>query len=203
MGKNQAYKAMQRSRVGSSNAAPEEIEDGLVDGSFHTPEWHAARLASLSTTHTVTWEEFKKKQKEDALKTGEIEADKDRMMRQYRAQLDAERERKLSHGRNHSSCNSKHRKGLSCLKYREKSSKRHTSKKRKHSRRKFSDSSSSSSSESSSSDDEERDSRRSKSRSKKPRKERKHRSRSKNSSSGDEASGPLPLSRFFGSVKSS
>ncbi|XP_057546811.1 uncharacterized protein LOC130825547 isoform X2 [Amaranthus tricolor] len=197
MGKNQAYKAMQRSRVGSSNAAPEEIEDGLVDGSFHTPEWHAARLASLSTTHTVTWEEFKKKQKEDALKTGEIEADKDRMMRQYRAQLDAERERKLSHGRNHSSCNSKHRKD------REKSSKRHTSKKRKHSRRKFSDSSSSSSSESSSSDDEERDSRRSKSRSKKPRKERKHRSRSKNSSSGDEASGPLPLSRFFGSVKSS
>lgn len=50
------------------------------------------------------------------MKTGEIEADKDRMMRQYRAQLDAERERKLSHGRNHSSCNSKHRKGLSCLK---------------------------------------------------------------------------------------
>ena len=30
MGKNQAYKAMQRSRVGSSNAAPDEIEDGLV-----------------------------------------------------------------------------------------------------------------------------------------------------------------------------
>ncbi|CAO2821758.1 unnamed protein product [Amaranthus hypochondriacus] len=198
MGKNQAYKAMQRSRVGSSNAAPDEIEDGLVDGSFHTPEWHAARLASLNTTHTVTWEEFKKKQKEDALKTGKLEADKDRMMREYRAQLDAERERKLSHGRNHSRSKSKHRKD------KEKSSKRHTSKKRKHSRRKSSDSSSSSSSsESSSSDDEERDSRRSKSRSKKSRKERKHRSRSKNSSSGDEAGGPLPLSRFFGSVKSS
>ncbi|BAS89893.1 Os04g0496600, partial [Oryza sativa Japonica Group] len=26
-------------------------------------EWHAARLASLNKTHTVTWEEFKKKQK--------------------------------------------------------------------------------------------------------------------------------------------
>lgn len=34
-----------------------------MDGSFHTPEWHAARLASLKTSHTVTWEEFKKKQK--------------------------------------------------------------------------------------------------------------------------------------------
>lgn len=34
-----------------------------MDGSFHSPEWHAARLASLNTTHTVTWEEYKKKQK--------------------------------------------------------------------------------------------------------------------------------------------
>jgi hypothetical protein len=34
-----------------------------VDGSFHSPEWHAARLASLNKSHTVTWEEFKKKQK--------------------------------------------------------------------------------------------------------------------------------------------
>ena len=34
-----------------------------MDGSFHTPEWHAARLANLNTSHTVTWEEFKRKQK--------------------------------------------------------------------------------------------------------------------------------------------
>lgn len=34
-----------------------------MDGSFHTPEWHAARLASLKTTHTITWEEYKQKQK--------------------------------------------------------------------------------------------------------------------------------------------
>ncbi|KAL9240704.1 hypothetical protein vseg_014892 [Gypsophila vaccaria] len=197
MGKNQAYKAMQRSRVGSSNGNPDEVEDGMVDGSFHTPEWHAARLANLKTSHTVTWEEFKKKQKEEAVKRGELEADKDRMMREYRAQLDAERERKLSQGRNHSSSRSKHRKD------KEKSSKRHSSKKRKHSKKRSSDSSSSdSSSESSSSDDEERESRRSKSRSKRSRKERKHRSRSKASSSGDEDDGPLPLSRFFGSVKS-
>uniref|UniRef100_A0A6N2KH44 Uncharacterized protein n=1 Tax=Salix viminalis TaxID=40686 RepID=A0A6N2KH44_SALVM len=58
-----AYKAMQRSRLGTSSSGPEEIEDGMVDGSFHSPEWHAARLASLNKSHTVTWEEFKKKQK--------------------------------------------------------------------------------------------------------------------------------------------
>ncbi|KAL0917976.1 hypothetical protein M5K25_013088 [Dendrobium thyrsiflorum] len=62
MGKNQAYKAMQRSRL-SDAAGPEEFEDGRVDGTFHSPEWHAARLASLNTSHTITWEEFKKKQK--------------------------------------------------------------------------------------------------------------------------------------------
>ncbi|KAL1189559.1 hypothetical protein V5N11_029917 [Cardamine amara subsp. amara] len=103
MGKNQAYKAMQRSRVGSSSAQPDEVEDGMVDGSFHTPEWHAARLASLKTTHTITWEEYKKKQKEEELKKGELEADTDKLMREYRAQLDAERSLKLSKGRNYSS----------------------------------------------------------------------------------------------------
>ncbi|KAL9258316.1 hypothetical protein AKJ16_DCAP06639 [Drosera capensis] len=110
MGKNQAYKAMQRARLGSSSAAPDEVEDGMVDGSFHTPEWHAARLANLNTSHTVTWEEFKRKQKEDELKKVELEADKERMMREYRAQLDAEREKKLAKGRNHGSDKSKDRK---------------------------------------------------------------------------------------------
>ncbi|KAB2008916.1 hypothetical protein E1A91_D10G136000v1 [Gossypium mustelinum] len=198
MGKNQAYKAMQRARLGSSSAGPEEIEDGMVDGSFHSPEWHAARLASLKTSHTVTWEEFKKKQKEDALRKGELEADTDRMMREYRAQLDAERASKLAHGRNHSSSKSSHKKDR-----KDKDSKKRSSKKRKRSRRRSSESSSSSSSsESSSSDDEERESRRSKSKSRREKK-KKHKSRNKNSSTeNEEGEGPVPLSRFFGSVKS-
>ncbi|KAG4125802.1 hypothetical protein ERO13_D10G120800v2 [Gossypium hirsutum] len=198
MGKNQAYKAMQRARLGSSSAGPEEIEDGMVDGSFHSPEWHAARLASLKTSHTVTWEEFRKKQKEDALRKGELEADTDRMMREYRAQLDAERASKLAHGRNHSSSKSSHKKDR-----KDKDSKKRSSKKRKRSRRRSSESSSSSSSsESSSSDDEERESRRSKSKSRREKK-KKHKSRNKNSSTeNEEGEGPVPLSRFFGSVKS-
>ncbi|XP_010258440.1 PREDICTED: corepressor interacting with RBPJ 1 isoform X2 [Nelumbo nucifera] len=199
MGKNQAYKAMQRARLGSSSAGPEEMEDGMVDGSFHSPEWHAARLASLKTSHTITWEEFKQKQKEDEARKGELEADKDRMMREYRAQLDAERASKLAHGRNHSSSKSGHKKDR-----KDKDLKKRSSKKRKHSRRRSSESSSSSSSSSSesSSSEDERETKRSKSRSKR-RKERKHKSRTKHSSSDtEENNGPLPLSRFFGSMKS-
>ncbi|KAJ7947435.1 hypothetical protein O6P43_028054 [Quillaja saponaria] len=195
MGKNQAYKAMQRSRVGASSAGPEEVEDGMVDGSFHSPEWHAARLASLKTSHTITWEEYKRKQKEDEMRKGELEADKDRMMREYRAQLDAERARKLSQGRNHSRSKSKHKKDRE-----DRDLKKHSSKKRK-SKRSSDSSSSESSSYSSSSDEEEREPR-SRSRSKRSKKEKKRKSRTKHSSSDNKADGPVPLSRFFGSIKS-
>ncbi|KAK6146371.1 hypothetical protein DH2020_020240 [Rehmannia glutinosa] len=198
MGKNQAYKAMQRARLGSSSAAPDEVEDGMsqVDGSFHSPEWHAARLASLKTSHTITWEEYKKKQKEEEMRKGELEADKDKMMREYRAQLDAERAHKLAQGKNHSSSKFSRK-----IDKRDKDSKKH-SKKRKRSRR-SSDSSPSSSSETSSSDVDERESKRSKSRLKRNKKEKKHRSRSKQLiSENGKADGPLPLSRFFGNLKS-
>ncbi|KAJ3696812.1 hypothetical protein LUZ61_000517 [Rhynchospora tenuis] len=205
MGKNQAYKAMQRARVGSSSAGPKEAEDGMADGSFHSPEWHAARLASLQTSHTVTWEEFKRKQKEDELKKGEIEADKDRMMREYRAQLDAERAQKLAQGRNYSKHSSRSKKER-----KDKDMKKRSKRKRKHRRSSDSSSSSSSSSEYSSSDseDEVRDSKRSrsKSRSKRSKKEkRKHRSRSKtkhsSESDDEENGGPVRLSKFFGCAK--
>ncbi|CAN4075380.1 unnamed protein product [Withania somnifera] len=198
MGKNQGYKAMQRARMVSSSAGPDEVDDGMVDGSFHTPEWHAARLASLKTSHTVTWEEFKKKQKEEEVRKEELEADKDKMMREYRAQLDAERASKLSQGRNHSS--SKHSRKTD---KKDKDIKKHRSKKRKHSRRYTDSSSSSSASESSNSDDEDRESRKSRSKFKRRKKEKKHRSRSRSkqsTSDDDEADGPLPLSRFFGSM---
>ncbi|KAG0458570.1 hypothetical protein HPP92_023434 [Vanilla planifolia] len=142
MGKNQAYKAMQRARL-SGSAGPEEVEDGMVDGTFHSPEWHAARLASLNTSHTITWEEYKRKQKEEELKKGELEADKDRMMREYRAQLDADRARKLAVGRNHSGTKSHHNKVK-----RDKDSMKRRGKKRKHKRRSSESSSCSSSSES-------------------------------------------------------
>ncbi|CAF2265097.1 unnamed protein product [Brassica napus] len=184
MGKNQAYKAMQRSRVGSASAQPDEVEDGMVDGSFHIPEWHAARLASLKTTHTITWEEYKNKQKEEEMKKGELEADTDKLMREYRAQLDAERSLKLSKGRNYSSDKSHKDK-------KDRDSKKKRSKKRKHY----------SSSESSSSSDEE-ESRRSRSSSRRSKKEKKHKSSRDKHCSKTKDDGPVPLSRFFGNLKS-
>ncbi|XP_015578282.1 protein FAM133 isoform X3 [Ricinus communis] len=170
MGKNQAYKAMQRARLGSSSAGPEEVEDGMLGMLLVWPV-----LILLTQSHGKSSRGSK------------------------RAQLDAERARKLAHGRNHSSSKSNHKKDR-----KEKDSKKRSSRKRKHSRRRSSDSSSSSSSsDSSSSDDEERESRRSKSRSKRTKKEKKHRSRSKHSGNDEEeADGPVPLSRFFGSLKS-
>ncbi|PON46697.1 hypothetical protein PanWU01x14_249930 [Parasponia andersonii] len=209
MGKNQAYKAMQRARLGSTSAGPDDVEDGMVDGSFHSPEWHAARLASLKTSHTITWEEYKKKQKEDEIRKGELEKDTDKMMREYRAQLDAERAGKLSQGRNHSNSSHHHHHHHHHHRKRDrkdKDSKKRSSsssKRRKHSRRRSSESSSSSCwEESCTSDEEDKESRRSKSRSKRSNKLKKHKSRTKhNGSNDDEAEGPLPLSRFFHSVK--
>ncbi|XP_038889696.1 protein FAM133-like isoform X3 [Benincasa hispida] len=136
--------------------------------------------------------------KEDELKKGELEADTDRMMKEYRAQLDAERARKLAHGRNRSSSKTGHEKDR-----KNRELKKRSKKKRKHSKRKLSgSSSSSSSSDSSSSDEEERESKRSKSKSKRSKREKKHKSRTKHSSSdNEEADGPVPLSRFFEKVK--
>ncbi|KAF8402404.1 hypothetical protein HHK36_013359 [Tetracentron sinense] len=157
---------------------------------------HSRRRSSESTSSSSS-----RNLQEDEVKKGELEADKDKMMREYRAQLDAERASKLALGRNHSSSKSNHKRDR---KEKDKDFKKRSSKKRKHSRRRSSEStSSSSSSESSSSDDEERKIRRSKSKLKRKKKERKHRSRTKHSSSdSEEGDGPLPLSRFFGSVKS-
>ena len=46
------------------------------------------------------------------MRKGELEADKDRMMREYRAQLDAERAIKLAKGRNHLGSKSSRKKGI-------------------------------------------------------------------------------------------
>jgi hypothetical protein len=50
MGKNAGFKAQQAARHSGGDGAPASTEagDGMVDASFHTAEWHAARLASLT-----------------------------------------------------------------------------------------------------------------------------------------------------------
>ncbi len=103
MGKNAMHKSMQRARhVGGTEdgAVDPGLGDGTVDASFHTPEWHAARIAAL-TTERMSWEDWKKKQKDDAAREAAAGADEERAMREYRAQLDADRAAKLAKGTNH------------------------------------------------------------------------------------------------------
>ncbi|KAK6118649.1 hypothetical protein DH2020_047641 [Rehmannia glutinosa] len=105
---------MQRSRLGSSSAAPDEVEDGMVDGSFIHQNgmllvWKVSRL--LIQLHGRSSKKSKELiYVEEEMRKGELEADKDKMMREYRAQLDAERAHKLAHGRNHSSSKSSRKK---------------------------------------------------------------------------------------------
>mmetsp|Transcript_35777 Transcript_35777/g.91349 ORF Transcript_35777/g.91349 Transcript_35777/m.91349 type:complete len:195 (-) Transcript_35777:505-1089(-) len=105
MGKNQQHKAMQATRHAGSGGGDDASgatasADGLVDASFHTPEWHAARIAAL-TTERMTWEDWKIKKKEEDKRMALLEAEEETKMMEYRKQLDADRDAKLSRGRNH------------------------------------------------------------------------------------------------------
>ena len=79
MGKNQQHKQQQRSRhAGDGDDLP--TGDTTVDVSFHTPEWHAARVANL-TAERKTWEEWKLEQMEKASALAAVEDEEDRQNR--------------------------------------------------------------------------------------------------------------------------
>ncbi|GBG70411.1 hypothetical protein CBR_g6538 [Chara braunii] len=175
---------------------------------FHSPEWHAARLRNLQTSNQITWEEWKRKQKEEAQKKQELNGDEARLMREYRAQLDAERAQRLARGRNHADKREK----LSSKKKKKdkektKNNKKHKKREREKRHRSRDDSSDSESdSSTSSSEDEKRKERRKLKKDKKRKKRRRRESSSRTDySSSDrdsrensvDASGPLPLSAFF------
>ena len=65
MGKNQGHKQMQKGRHpgGEEGAAEIPSEEG-ADVSFHTPAWHAARLAAL-TVERVPYEDWKRQRKDE------------------------------------------------------------------------------------------------------------------------------------------
>eukprot|EP00891_Asterochloris_glomerata_P001400 jgi/Astpho2/1400/Aster-x0473 len=95
MGKNQQHKAAQRSRHGGGDGdAPDLASGDGVDVSFHTPEWHAARLEAL-TTERMSWEDWKKKQKEEAAMIAAAQGDEDKLNSEFKAQLAADRDARL------------------------------------------------------------------------------------------------------------
>ena len=110
MGKNQQHKAAQRSRHGGGDGdAPDLASGDGVDVSFHTPEWHAARCSAnpfsslfksataamqlpstpcpppcrleALTTERMSWEDWKKKQKEEAAMIAAAQGDEDKLNR--------------------------------------------------------------------------------------------------------------------------
>ena len=87
MGKNQQHKALQRAKHGGGDDDPANgTGDGTVDVTFHSPAWHAMRIAAL-TTERMSWEDWKKKQKEDEARMALLAGDEEAAMREYRAQL--------------------------------------------------------------------------------------------------------------------
>ncbi|GAQ82296.1 hypothetical protein KFL_001070010 [Klebsormidium nitens] len=190
MGKNQAHKAAQRAKGGGGGGGEEEggFNDGMTDATFHSPEWHAARLAQLTDSTRMTWEEFKLKQKEDARKQAEAENDEERKMREYRAQLDAERAAKLARGTNHAPEKSDKKKIKTKDKDREKERKHKRSREKDKRRRKHESSSSASGSEVSDSDDR---------RDRKRRKKEKRRAKTSSGRQDNSPKGPVRLSEFL------
>ncbi|GLC49850.1 hypothetical protein PLESTB_000315600 [Pleodorina starrii] len=166
MGKNQGHKAMQRSRYtggggGDEGGGGAAFSDGLKDVSFHTAEWHAARIAALQVER-MPWEEWRQKQKEAEGKLAAAAEEEARLMREYRSQLDADRAKLLARGRNHADLakelkkekdsKKRKRKDDKAEKKSKKSKKDSKSKKSKKSKRRKTDSGSSSDSSSSDSD---------------------------------------------------
>lgn len=61
--------------------------------------WDFYRIAAL-TTERLSWEDWKKLQKENAAKVASVAAEEESQMKEYRAQLDADRNAKLAKGTN-------------------------------------------------------------------------------------------------------
>ncbi|GBF87774.1 hypothetical protein Rsub_00485 [Raphidocelis subcapitata] len=103
MGKNTAHRAMQAQRYttpgddaatgGTERAPPPPTTHQEADVTYHTAEWHAARIAALQTTR-MTWDEFRKQQREVQAKEDAL-VGSDKAVREHRALLDAERAARL------------------------------------------------------------------------------------------------------------
>ncbi|KAL4451357.1 hypothetical protein ABPG77_009429 [Micractinium sp. CCAP 211/92] len=101
MGKNQTHKSMQMAKHasrGGGGAAGEEPDSRYagVDASFHTAEWHAARLAALQMERP-SWDDWKKQQDEAAAREAAMEAAVAQAESEYKAALEQERARRLGY----------------------------------------------------------------------------------------------------------
>mmetsp|Transcript_35066 Transcript_35066/g.86236 ORF Transcript_35066/g.86236 Transcript_35066/m.86236 type:complete len:186 (-) Transcript_35066:274-831(-) len=148
---------------------PTDRDDG-DKGVLHSSEFEQKQIEMLlAPSNRLTWEEYKEKHKsqlEDRMGAG-VEAES----REYRKQLDAERNAKLSRGHNHKNLSEeekeKEKKRLKKEKKKEKKAKKKEKKERKKEKKKRKRGSDSSSSSSSDSEDDDRKEKKKKSRSEK------------------------------------
>ena len=66
-----------------------------VDGTFHSPEWHAARVKDLLTPR-ISWEEYKGKQREEEAEQERKRLEQEELEVEYLRKVAEDRERKLS-----------------------------------------------------------------------------------------------------------
>ncbi|EFN50847.1 hypothetical protein CHLNCDRAFT_141755 [Chlorella variabilis] len=88
---------MQMQKHSRGTGGGDEAQDARyngVDASFHTTEWHAARLAALQMERP-SWDDWKKQQDEAAAREAAMEAATRDADLQYKAEMEAERSRRL------------------------------------------------------------------------------------------------------------
>jgi hypothetical protein len=111
-------------------------DGGGKDVSFHTDAWHQARIASL-TQEKPKYDDWLAKKKADEAKMNALGLEEEARMKEYRAQLDADRARLLSRGTNHKDMDEKKRKKKKKSKDKDKDrneKQKKSSKKRRHSK---------------------------------------------------------------------
>ena len=85
---------------GNDPSANVGFQSDKLDASYHSPAWQAAHLASLQDFKRPTLEEFKAQEKE---REGKLQANAVLLEKEsdaFRKQLEADRERRLTGGRN-------------------------------------------------------------------------------------------------------
>lgn len=110
MGKNPAaHNKSSRPDEGTAVEATDLQKSEGFDASFHTSEWHQARLAAL-TVERPTWESYRSKQKLELAKQQAVLDEQEHAMKEYKKALAEDREKRLGKSRSERKVKKKHKK---------------------------------------------------------------------------------------------
>lgn len=92
---NAAHNAVQAARGGPGDQPPGTDDADGVDASWHTPEWHAARIAAMSGPRRETLDEFKQRQAREEAALHAASSEQNAAEQEYRRAMEEERNRRL------------------------------------------------------------------------------------------------------------